>query len=387
MTSTRRRGAGHAPSRAAIADAIPALARTLAQRAPVGPRGERARNLLAGLLALPSARRPSELFDVFAAYEREIARIEGDPEAVHESLRAMVHAQHPAVLQEPALAQWIEAPHRQSSMLTWLLRANADRLEHLQGELADQESETAQLREELDTLRAHHTAVREELERRRTLSDIGMLAAGVVHDVNNVLHVITGQASTVRGRANPQDAEAMGRVIEAAQRASELTHRLLHWVRHTSTAAEPVDMSLLTAEVLDLLGPSAPARVLLVRRVEQGLPLVLADPVELRRVVLNLVVNAWDALAGSPGQVVVATGASQGLHAGAWIEVSDDGRGMDDDTLARVFEPFFSTRTNGTGLGLSLVREIVDRAGGHIEVSSRPGEGTRFRVTLPGMGR
>jgi signal transduction histidine kinase len=387
VTTTRRRGAGRPAALAGIADAIPVLARTLAARAPAGPRGERARNLLAGLLAQPAARQPAELPEVFAAFERELSRLEGDPEAVHESLRALVHEHHPVLLGDPALAQWIEAPHRQSSMLTWLLHANASRLDQLQGELGERVHETARLREELERLKAEHGAVIEELERRRTLSDIGMIAAGVVHDFNNVLHVISGHAGAVRARAGERDAQAMDRVLEATLRASEMTHRLLQWLRHTTPAPEPVDLSALTGEVLDLLGPSAPARALLVRRLEPGLQPVLADPVDLRRVVLNLVVNAWDALGGRPGQVVVATGPATGRRAGTWLEVADDGRGMDEGTCARVFEPFFSTRTDGTGLGLSLVREIVDRLDGEIEVASRPGEGARFRVTFAAMER
>jgi signal transduction histidine kinase len=387
VTATRRRGAGRPAALAEIADAIPVLARTLAARAPAGPRGERARNLLAGLLALPAARRPSELPEVFAAFERELTRLEGDAEAVHESLRALVHEHHPVLLGDPALAHWIEAPHRQSSMLTWLLHANASRLEQLQGELGDRIAETAQLREEVDRLKAEHGAVIAELERRRTLSDIGMIAAGVVHDFNNVLHVISGHAGAVRARAGGRDAQSMDHVLEAALRASEMTHRLLLWLRHSAPAPEPVDLGAVAGEVLDLLGPSAPARVLLVRRFEPGLPAVFADPVDLRRVVLNLVVNAWEACGERPGQVVVATGAATGRRTGAWLEVADDGRGMDAGTCARVFEPFFSTRSDGTGLGLSLVREIVDRLGGEIEVASRPGEGSRFRVTLAAMGR
>lgn len=386
MTATRRRGAGRPAALAEIADAIPVLARTLAARAPAGPRGERARNLLAGLLALPAARQPAELPDVFAAFERELSRLEGDPEAVHESLRALVHDHHPVLLGDTALAQWIEAPHRQSSMATWLLHANAARLEQLQGALGERVSEVARLRAEIDRLKAEQGAVIAELERRRTLSDLGMVAAGVVHDFNNVLHVISANASTA-GRVPGGEAQAMSRVLDATMRASEMTQRLLQWIRHSTPSPEPVDVSALTGEVLDLLAPSAPARVLLVRRLEPGLPPVLADPVDLRRVVLNLVVNAWDALGGRSGQVVVATGAAQGRRSGAWLEVADDGQGMDADTCARVFEPFFSTRPDGTGLGLNLVREIVDRLGGEIEVASRPAEGTRFRVTLAAMER
>jgi signal transduction histidine kinase len=387
MKTVRRRGAGLAAANAAIADAIPELVRALAARAPAGPRGERARNLLAGLTAMHAARRPFELPEVFAAFERELARLDGDPESVHEWLRALVHEQFPELLGDPALAQWVEAPHRMSSMMTWLLRANAEKLESLQGELGDSKSEVSKLRAELARLQAEHGAVVSELERRRTLSDVGLLAAGIVHDFNNVLHTISGQATTVRSRADERDAEAMDRVLEATHRAAEMTHRLLLWVRHTSVKPEPVDVSAMADEVLDLLGPSAPPRVLLVRRLAPGLPMVMADPVELRRVVLNLVVNAWEAIGGNPGRVTVSTGAAEGRRAGTWLEVADDGRGMDADTTERVFEPFFSTRTDGTGLGLSLVREIVDRLDGEIEVASRPGEGTRFRVVLPELER
>lgn len=387
MKSVRRRGAARDRVSAVLADAVPELVRSLTARAPAGPRGERARNLLAGLMALPAARRPLELPEVFSAFERELARVEGDAEQVHESLRALVHEKHPELLGDPSLAQWIEAPHRQSSMMTWLLRANAERLEQLQGELADGIAETAQLREELQALRTEHGAVLTELERRRTLSDVGLLAAGIVHDVNNVLNAIAGRAAVVRARAVERDARELDHVIEATHRASEMTQRLLAWVRHDRHAPEPVDLSALAAEVLDLLAPSAPLRVILERRLATGLPMVLADPVDLRRVVLNLVANAWQAIDGGVGRVVVATGVADGRVAGAWIEVADDGCGLDADATTRVFEPFVSDRPGGTGLGLALVRQIVDSLDGSIEVTSRPGAGATFRVTLPAYVR
>lgn len=383
MNGVRHRGANRPTNLVEVLDAVPALARSLAAMAPEGPRGERARRALDTLLALPAARHAAELPETFAAFERELTRLEGDAEAVHERLRALVHERHPEVLRLPTLAHWIEGPARQANMMSWLLRAGSEQFGRAQSSLEGRETGAAALRERIAHLEQEHRAMAAELERRRALSDIGLLAAGIAHDFNNVLQTITGQATLVRARANERDTVAMEKVLDAAHRASEMTQRLLGWVRHGAPKPEPCDVNALVGEVLDLLAPSSPVRVLLERRPGDDLPLAVADPVELRRVVLNLVINAWEAIGGAGGTVTVSTGIADRDVPAVWLEVADDGRGMDEDTLGRVFEPFFSTRTGGNGLGLSVVRGIVEHAGGDIAVTSRPGAGAAFRVTLP----
>jgi signal transduction histidine kinase len=241
-------------------------------------------------------------------------------------------------------------------------------------------------RAELDALWQAHQALERELARKRPLADLGWLAAGVMHDVNNALQVVSANAGTARekaaARGSQAEAEAMEQVLGAVERAAGLARRLLDWAGRPVSRPEPVELGEIAGDVLELLRGSTPVRIRLVANLPKGLPPVLGVATDLRRLVLNLVTNAWQACEGGRGVVEVATGAcDDGRH--AWIEVADDGRGMDAATRARAFEPFFSTREDGHGLGLSLVREIVERHHGTIEVASRPGEGTRFRVTLP----
>ncbi len=330
--------------------------------------------------ALPAARASSELPELLSGFERDVAGPQGDTDAEHEALRVLIHERHAVLLADPAFAQWLDAPHRHAAMLAWLLRDQVARIEQADRD-ADPANET--LRRELARLRTEHAAVVRELEQRRAQADIGLMAAGMVHDFNNVLSVIAGHASMVRSTASPRDLASLDLILQAAHRASELSRTLLRWVRHERPRPEPVDVSAVAREVVDLLAISAPSRVLMVRRLAADLPLVLADPIELRRVVLNLVVNAWQAIGDGPGQVSVATGISGGDAPEVWLEVLDDGRGMKADVSMRVFEPFFSTRDGGTGLGLATVHSIVHRAGGRVEVWSQPGRGARFRVSLP----
>jgi len=272
---------------------------------------------------------------------------------------------------------------RHSAMLAWLLRDHVSRLDQAGDAIGGRPDETASLRRELAELRAGHERVLAELERRRSLSDLGLLAAGMVHDFNNLLTVISGHASIARVGDEAQRDLSLERIVQATQRAAELSRTLLRWVRHDTPTPERTDLNALVAEVLDLLAPSAPARVLLSRAPGADLPDVTVDPVEVRRVVLNLVTNAWQAIGDRPGEVVVRTGPGEGRFPEVWFEVADDGRGMSPDVSARAFEPFFSTREGGSGLGLATVQRIVDRLGGRIEVWSEPGRGARFRVSLP----
>jgi signal transduction histidine kinase len=364
----------------AVALAVDALAGALAARVAADGTGDAARRRLAAIRALPASRVLAELPDLLGALERDLAGPDGDADAEHDALRTLVHERHAVLLGDPAFAQWLEAPHRHAAMLAWLLRDQVTRLERADRDLPPGD---AGLRRELARLREEHAAVVRELEQRRAQADVGLMAAGMVHDFNNVLTVISGHASIARSTAGPRETPSLDLILNAAHRASELSRTLLRWVRHGRPEPEPVDVSALVREVLDLLATSAPPRVLLVRRLTAHLPVVLADPIELRRVVLNLVVNAWQAIGDGPGEVTVATGTSGDGEREVWLEVLDDGRGMDADVSARIFDAFFTTRDGGTGLGLATVHSIVDRIGGRIEVWSQPGRGARFLVSLP----
>jgi two-component system cell cycle sensor histidine kinase/response regulator CckA len=250
---------------------------------------------------------------------------------------------------------------------------------------------------------------REEIERRLQLSErlesLGELAAGIAHDFNNVLSVIMSYNEFVEEdlRAIEIDAELGARLVEnteavrrAAERAAALTNRLLVFARRGEVHPELIDANDAIREALALLTRTIGAHVKLVDDLDATPHLVIADRTQLEQVVVNLVVNARDAV-GLRGRVVVsserveidaATAARHvGMTAGSFtrLTVSDNGCGIPPDVLSRIFEPFFTTKPSdqGTGLGLSTVYGIATSLGGNVSVTSTLGQGTSVDVHLP----
>ena len=360
------------------------LARDLGTRAPAGPRGERVHAAIARLVAAEPDRCLAQLPDVFLDVVHELGANEPHPGETLESLRTLVRERHSALLRLPAFAQVIEADQRRSGMLAWLLRENVDRLERMHHEMAGRESELEAVKRDRDQLEGERRALARELDHLRPLADAGLLAAGVAHDLKNLLQAVAGHADMARAALAPSNEAAphLRKTILAAEHAAELSRRIVRWAKAERGVAEPLDLSAVVAEVLDLVAPGAPQDVLLRPLLAEGLPLVLADPTDVRRIVLNLVVNAWQAIGERKGEIRISTGRAEGREPGTWLEVGDDGRGMDGETRDRLFEPFYSAH-GGQGLGLATVRTLVERQGGTIEVWSEPARGARFRVTLP----
>jgi PAS domain S-box-containing protein len=220
-----------------------------------------------------------------------------------------------------------------------------------------------------------------ELAHAQRLDSLGRLAGGVAHDFNNLLTGITGYASLLLERANG-DGELRRDLTEikrAADRAAELTKQLLAFGRRQVLKPRPLDLNAVLADTTLLLRRLLGEHVQLELRTAAGLGTVRADPGQIEQVVVNLAVNARDAMPDG-GTVVVET-----RNAGDHVElaVSDTGVGMDEDTRARVFEPFFTTREQGVGLGLASVYGIVHQSGGEVTVESAPGAGTTFVIRLP----
>jgi signal transduction histidine kinase len=228
------------------------------------------------------------------------------------------------------------------------------------------------------------------------LALIGQLAGGVAHDFNNLLTVILNGARFAE--AQTTDAEVREEVHEvrlAAARATELTRQLLAFSRREVIHPRVLDANRLIAGAEKLLRRTLAADIELRTSYGTDLPQVKVDPGKLEQVLLNLVVNARDAMPGG-GTIAIETAAvsldrrsaaAEGLEPGRYvaISVSDNGVGMPPETVARVFEPFFTTKEagRGTGLGLATVYGIIKQAGGSVTVSSEPGRGTSFRVFLP----
>lgn len=244
---------------------------------------------------------------------------------------------------------------------------------------------------------AARAALEVELQKAQRLEAVGHLAGGVAHDFNNVLAAILSYADLAADEID--DAQVLAdleSIRSAARRGAGLTRQLLQFSRREVTEAVVVDVNDRITDVVGMLERTLGEDVQVLTRLSDGPAPVLADPVELDQIVLNLVVNARDAI-GSGGTIEVSTetvGLSEGdlasrptLRPGPHIRLTvvDDGHGMAPDVLHHVFEPFFTTkgRGQGTGLGLSTVYGIVQRQGGHVAAQSAPGAGTCIEVLLP----
>lgn len=243
-------------------------------------------------------------------------------------------------------------------------------------------------------------SLEEQLRQAQKMEAIGQLAGGVAHDFNNLLTIISGYAELVADAASPEG-PLLGQVREiqkAADRAAKLTRQLLAFGRRQVMAAEILDLNALIARVQGMLHGLISEDIELKTAPAGQLGRVKADPVQIEQIILNLAVNARDAMPKG-GTLTVETanvdideaGARQhvGLEPGRYVTliVSDTGCGMDSETQSHIYEPFFTTKEQGkgTGLGLATVYGIVKQSGGYISVESEAGKGTTFRVFLPRM--
>ncbi len=240
-----------------------------------------------------------------------------------------------------------------------------------------------------------------ELRHAQRLESVGRLAGGIAHDFNNLLTVILSTASTLRHRPLTPDQHGeveadVDAIQAAAQRAADLTRQLLAFSRKQILRPQVVDLAEVIVGVENILRRLLPERIELRLHQEPLSGPVKADPHQIQQVVMNLAINARDAMpAGgrltvSLDEVYVAEHEQdpvKGIQAGkhARITVSDTGVGMDQETRAHLFEPFFTTKPlgQGSGLGLATVHGIINQSGGHIQVRSAPGQGTSFQILLP----
>jgi CheY-like chemotaxis protein/two-component sensor histidine kinase len=233
-------------------------------------------------------------------------------------------------------------------------------------------------------------ALRVSLHQSQKMEALGLLAGGVAHDFNNLLTVILGRADLIaRRNGNPaieRDVELIGRT---ARQAAGLTRQLLAMSRRNVFAPEVLDVNEVVRQMEDVLRRLVGESIDVDIRLDQGLVSVKANRGQVEQIVLNLAINARDAmLRGGRLRIETANGDRPGAGSaepdpGVVLTVSDTGCGMDEATVARIFEPFFTTKEAGTGLGLATVYGIVKQSGGEVRVASAPREGTTFRIFLP----
>ncbi len=269
-----------------------------------------------------------------------------------------------------------------------------DELQRLNGAL---KTHIAEQTEELIRTIAQREKLHEQLLQAQKMESVGTLAGGIAHDFNNLLNVILGYASLVEEQpANPPQVSANIEVIkETANRGGALVRQLLALARKTETEFKRVQLNSLLQEMHRLLQETFPKTIEVSLYLDSDLPPLMADGNQLHQAILNLCLNARDAMPeGGALQLKTATVFGSDLRAqfqetreGQYIRVSiaDSGVGMDGTTKSRVFEPFFTTKPQGqgTGLGLSVVYGIVTGHSGFIDIASEPGEGTTVEIYLP----
>ena len=252
-----------------------------------------------------------------------------------------------------------------------------------------------------EELRLREEAARREAEASEAgarhvqkLESIGVLAGGIAHDFNNLLHVILGNADLARPHvaADSPAGEHLDEVVRATQRAGELTQQLLAYSGRAAVEIRRLDLSDEVREMAILLRTAISKQATLVWDLAPDLPAITADPTQVRQVVMNLITNASDALGDAPGGITLRTGLvehadteSVDARPSVFLEVTDTGCGMDTGTLQRIFDPFFSTKFTGRGLGLAAVMGIVESHHGHVRIRTAPGEGTTFRIIFPAV--
>jgi signal transduction histidine kinase/ActR/RegA family two-component response regulator len=240
----------------------------------------------------------------------------------------------------------------------------------------------------------------DKINQMQKTESFGLLAGGLAHDYNNMLTAMLGNVDLILcdQSIEPGIRETVGDVRSAMLRASMLVRRMLAYACKSEPVVEQVDVNAMVKDLTRLMKRSIPDNARLALATGENVPVIKIDSTQLWQIVMNLIVNACDALDGRQGNVRVTTLGmelsndelaslnSSGELKGGWyavIEVEDTGIGMDDRTIQRIFDPFFTTKANGRGLGLASVISIVKSYGGGVGVRSHVGQGTTFRIVLP----
>ena len=264
------------------------------------------------------------------------------------------------------------------------------------GRLEELNQLAADLERRVEERTAEHAAAVAQLHEAQKLETLSQLTGGVAHDFNNLLTPITGALDLLQrkyGDTDPRSARLLSNALQAADRAKTLLQRLLGFARRQALRTEAVDIDGLLTGMRDLISSSVGPKIEVKLRCARDLQPAVADPNQLELAILNLTVNARDAMPnGGPltvmaEEVAMGPGSEPRLKPGLYIRLSviDAGCGMDSDALARAVEPFYSTKEvgQGTGLGLSMVHGLAAQLGGGFSMTSAPGEGTRVDLYLP----
>jgi signal transduction histidine kinase len=299
---------------------------------------------------------------------------------------------------------FLSAATTERDVIQGALRQARDELEQKVAERTARLGEAnAQLASELaerERAEAERRMLEAQMLQAQKLESLGLLAGGIAHDFNNILTAILGHADLALASLPPGSTlrSQIKEIRAASQRAAELAGQMLSYSGRVPFAMTSLDLTTLIREMPHLLEASVSKKARLIYRLEPSLPRVEADPTQLRQVVMNLIINASEAIGDVNGTIELSTRAIDDvaiqLPANGWLgdapsagsyvalEVADTGCGMDAGTRSRIFDPFFTTKFTGRGLGLATVLGIVRGHKGHIRVESETGRGTKFTILL-----
>ncbi|BCG47972.1 Putative PAS/PAC sensor protein [Citrifermentans bremense] len=244
----------------------------------------------------------------------------------------------------------------------------------------------------------------QQLLHAQKLESLGVLAGGIAHDFNNLLTAIVGNTDLALMRLAPESPvrDNLQRIEQAAGRAADLSKQMLAYSGKGRFVIETIDLNRLIREMTHMLEVSITKKAVLNFKLTDPLPTIEADATQLHQIIMNLIINASEAIDTESGVISIATGSMQcdrnylnsiwmheqlaeGLY--VWLEITDTGCGMDAETVGKMFDPFFTTKFTGRGLGMAAVLGIIRGHKGAITVKSEPGRGAAFRVFLPAGGK
>lgn len=239
-----------------------------------------------------------------------------------------------------------------------------------------------------------------QLMQTQKLESLGVLAGGIAHDFNNLLAAIIGHSELTKRKLSPESAAVnnLNQIEQAAERAADLAKQMLAYSGRGKFVIEPINLNQLLEEMLHMLEVSISKKAVLRLHPYAQLPAIEADATQIRQVIMNLVINASEAIGEKSGIISITTGCmdcdesylknvwlNENLTGGLYVylEIADTGCGIAKDILPRIFDPFFTTKFTGRGLGMSAVMGIIRGHNGAIKVYSEPGKGTTFKILLP----
>jgi len=314
-----------------------------------------------------------------------------DPEAVNEVLRKMVELK----------SMTFETDHLRKDGSTFSVEIHASCIDYngkpsIMGVVRNIE-ERKQAAEE-------HEKLEQQLLHAQKLESLGILAGGIAHDFNNILTAIIGNADLALLRINKESpgVDNLHKIEEAATRAADLAKQMLAYSGKGKFVLENINLNLLLEDMLHMLEVSISKSAVMRLNLNRDIPSVEADPTQIHQIVMNLVINASEAIGDKSGVISITTGCmvcdsdylkyvwlDESIEQGTYVylEVADTGCGMDKETLSRIFDPFFTTKFTGRGLGMAAVLGIVRGHKGAVKVYSEPGKGTSFKILLPASGK